>query len=344
MNASYAVLGAGAWGTAFALHLARLPKTRVTLWARDEVLAREMSTRRENTRYLPRVALPETLFITSDLKVALQSADLMIAATPIAALASLLKTVFPMVGHSPPPFFWLSKGFLMAEDQIFLPHQYVSRHWNAPVGVVSGPSFAQEVASGLPTALVVASDDLSAAEQVASQIRSTTLRAYPSDDIVGVELGGAMKNVLAIAAGVCDGLNLGQNARASLITRGLAEMTRLAEAMMGGNRSSAITGLAGLGDLILTCTGNLSRNRRVGLMLAEGMSLPDILSHLGHVAEGVTAATAAVTLAKRHNIDLPITGAVAAIIKGELSPKSAAEILLTRAPKQESGIRGFGKK
>jgi glycerol-3-phosphate dehydrogenase (NAD(P)+) len=227
----------------------------------------------------------------------------------------------------------LSKGLLTDGESVVLPHQKIAPQWPAAIGAISGPCFAQEVAQGLPTALVVAATERDAAEKVAAHIRSEMLRVYANDDLSGVETGGAVKNVLAIAAGICDGLKLGHNARATLITRGLAEMARLAEAL--GGQGPTLMGLAGLGDLVLTCTGDLSRNRRVGMMLAEGLALPDILTRLGHIAEGVPAARAVTQLAQQHAIEMPIATTVSQIIDGILTVKDAVEALLKRTPKKE---------
>ncbi|MDR1529331.1 MAG: NAD(P)-dependent glycerol-3-phosphate dehydrogenase [Burkholderiales bacterium] len=332
---SIVVLGAGAWGTAFAIHLARDEQNRrVVLWARDQEQAKAIRETRINARYLPENWLPDSITITASLEEALTGVSLIIAAPPVAALPELMgHCQLILATENTVPFFWLSKGFLFDKQQIMLPHQLLSKRWSAPVGLISGPSFAQEVAAGLPTALVVAATAFSCAEQVAADVRCATLRVYPNDDIIGVETGGAVKNVLAIAAGICDGLSLGHNARATLMTRGLAEMARLTEAL--GGKVTTLMGLAGLGDLILTCTGDLSRNRRVGMLLAEGMNLDDILTRLGHVAEGVAAARAITILAERFAIELPVSAAVADILEQKITPREAVERLLNRAPVAE---------
>ncbi|MCL2873290.1 MAG: NAD(P)-dependent glycerol-3-phosphate dehydrogenase [Betaproteobacteria bacterium] len=333
---TFAVLGAGAWGTAFALHLTRLPSApRVILWEFDAQQAKTVARDRVNTRFLPGVPLPPELHITASLEEAAREASLLLAAPPVAVLPELIENCRRIfVAHSTvPPFFWLSKGLLSDGENVLLPHQKLAPRWPTAVGIVSGPTFAQEVAQGLPTALVVAATQREAAEQVAAHIRGDTLRVYANDDLSGVEIGGAVKNVLAIAAGISDGLKLGHNARATLMTRGLAEMARLAEAL-GGQRTT-LMGLAGLGDLVLTCTGDLSRNRRVGMMLAEGLALPDILARLGHVAEGVPAARAVTRLAQQHAIEMPIAAMVSQILDGKLAVKAAVEALLQRAPKSE---------
>jgi glycerol-3-phosphate dehydrogenase (NAD(P)+) len=332
MSFDVALFGAGAWGTALAIHLA--PRMRVALWSRDAAHAALLATSRRNARYLPGVALPQALAVTSDLAEASTAATLIVA-TPVAALLGMAERLAATGTRA--PLAWLSKGFVEAPALaagVGLAHQVLAGAWPAPVGVVSGPSFAEEVARGLPTALVVAATDAAFARDLAHRLRGATLRAYDSADIAGVEAGGAIKNVLAIAAGACDGLGFGQNARAALITRGLAEAMRLATAM--GAEARTLMGLAGLGDLVLTCTGDLSRNRRVGLALARGDSLDSVLAGLGHVAEGVYAAQSARRLAQHHRVDMPIVEAVYRVLYEELAPRRAVEALLAREPKSES--------
>ncbi|MEP7275851.1 MAG: NAD(P)H-dependent glycerol-3-phosphate dehydrogenase [Betaproteobacteria bacterium] len=327
-----ALFGAGAWGTALAVHLA--PRMRVALYARDAAHAALLADSRENARYLPGVALPASLTVTSDLAAAADAGTLVVA-TPAAALLALADRLAALGARA--PLAWLSKGFVEAPGLpagVGLAHQVLAPTWPGAVGVVSGPSFAEEVARGLPTALVVAATDGAFARDLAGRLRGATLRAYDSPDLAGVEAGGAIKNVLAIAAGACDGLGFGHNARAALITRGLAEATRLATAMGGDART--LMGLAGLGDLVLTCTGDLSRNRRVGLALARGEALLAILASLGHVAEGVQAARAARALALHHGLDMPIVEAVFQVLYEELAPRHAVEALLDREPRSET--------
>jgi glycerol-3-phosphate dehydrogenase (NAD(P)+) len=326
------ILGAGAWGTAMAVHLASRAASRpqVTLWARDAAQARAIAAGRENRRYLPGIALPREVRVADDLADAVD-ADLLLAATPVAALDSLASTLASANARA--PLAWLSKGFVGGADCPMLAHQALAPRWPAAVGVVSGPSFAEEVARGLPTALAVAATSAALASDLAALLRGDTLRAYVSDDIAGVETGGAVKNVLAIAAGASDGLGFGQNARAALITRGLAETGRLSEAL--GGRRDTLMGLAGLGDLVLTCTGDASRNRRVGLALAQRRPLDAILDDLGHVAEGVHAARAVRTLAQRHAIDMPICEAVDRVLYEALPVDAAVRSLLRREPRAE---------
>ncbi|HVO90936.1 MAG TPA: NAD(P)H-dependent glycerol-3-phosphate dehydrogenase [Casimicrobiaceae bacterium] len=334
MSAAVTILGAGAWGTALAIHLSlnSTASPRVTLYARDPAQAQALHASRINARYLPDARLPDAVIVTHDLASAAGS-ELLLAATPVAALAEL-QTALPAQCRA--PLFWMSKGFIAAAELpagYGLAHQYLASRWPAPVGVVSGPSFAQEVARGLPTALSVASTDARAASEVADLLRGETLRAYESDDLPGVETGGAIKNVLAIAAGASDGLGFGHNARAALITRGLAETGRLLVAL--GGRRETLMGLAGLGDLVLTCTGDLSRNRRVGIALAQGLALDAILRQLGHVAEGVEAARAAHALARHYAIDMPIADVVYRVLYEGLPLRVAVADLLRREPKAE---------
>ena len=337
MSTRAAVLGAGAWGTAVAAHLARRGDVRVTLWARDPEAARAIAAERVNAKYLPGIDLPAALAVTGDLA-EVSAADLLIIGTPMAALPEVASRLAAAGARG--PLVWLAKGFLTVPAAAAVPagvalaHQVLGPRWPSPVGVISGPSFAEEVARGLPTALAVAATDRALAERVAALLRGDTLRVYASDDLAGVEVGGAVKNVLAIAAGASDGLQFGHNARAALITRGLAETGRLLAAL-GGQRET-LMGLAGLGDLVLTCTGDLSRNRRVGLALAQGKALPAILAELGHVAEGVGAATAVRLLARHHKVEMPICDAVYRVLYEALSPREAVLALLKREPRAES--------
>ena len=322
------VIGAGAWGTALAVKAARQGGGhRVELWARDVSQAMAMDRARENARYLPGIPLPRELTIRGgalpDLIADAGYADLLVAAMPVAGLR---ETLVALRGAGV-PLAWLCKGFEPARDTGaarpfgLLPHE-VQRQV-APellAGALSGPSFAQEVARGQPTALVAA-------------FHGATLRIYANDDLVGVEVGGAVKNVLAIATGLADGMNLGLNARAALITRGLAEMTRLGLAL--GARPETFMGLSGLGDLVLTATGDLSRNRQVGLQLAAGKTLEQAVQSLGHVAEGVYCARTVLQRARHLGVDMPITECVVALLDGQLKPVEAVAALMGRDPKGE---------
>ena len=321
-----AVLGAGAWGTAISCVLAK--RLEVSLWARDAQQAKVIASTRRNERYLPGFALPESVAVTGSLAQALDSVKLILAATPVAGLRELLRSL-----PARAPLIWLCKGF--EEGSGALPHQIAQETLGegAAFGALSGPSFAEEVARGLPCGLTLASRDAAFAREAASMLHGGRLRVYYSADLIGVEIGGAVKNVMAIAAGISDGLGLGQNARAALITRGLAEITRLGTAL--GGHAETLMGLAGAGDLILTTTGDLSRNRRVGLELARGRSLKEIIAGLGHVAEGVRSAKEVARLAAQRSVDMPVSDAVNAVLAGQISPAAAVERLLARELKME---------
>lgn len=292
-----------------------------------------MERHRENERYLPGARFPANLAVGSDLDAALAACEdgLLLVGTTVAGLGPVLANVAarPASGR-PAAMLWLCKGIEPGTER--LPHQVVEDAGiGIPGGVLSGPSFAQEVAAGLPVALVAAAPDAGVREVAVRALHHDAARIYPGEDLLGVEIGGAMKNVIAIAAGICDGLELGLNARAALVTRGLAEVARLGEAL-GASRETFL-GLAGVGDLVLTCTGDLSRNRRVGLALAAGEPLETIVANLGHVAEGVPCARAAQGLGHRHGVELPITEAVVAVLDGRIGAREAVLALLAREPK-----------
>jgi len=328
------ILGAGAWGTALAIALA--DRHNVVLWGREENAMREAAAKRENVAYLPGFALPAGLDITSDFDAAVAHANgpgerLLIVASSVAGLRPLAERLrFCRI----PNIVWLCKGF--EESTRLLPHQVVHEVLGAaiPNGALSGPSFAQEVARGMPCALTIASHTPALRERVVRAVHGRSIRVYATDDLIGVEVGGAVKNILAIATGVLDGLGLGLNARAALITRGLAEVSRLGIAL--GGRPETFMGLAGMGDLILTCTGDLSRNRQVGLGLAQGKKLDTIVAELGHVAEGVRCAQAVRDLARERGVEMPITNAVAAVLFDGDSPRDMVERLLSRDPRNEA--------
>lgn len=334
-----AILGAGAWGTALAIALA--PRHRVCLWARDTAQVKLMSARRENPRYLADCPFPEALQVTSDFNTAVAAAELLILATPLAGLRPLLEQL-RQATPAPRRFLWLCKGLETMTGK--LPHQVVTDVLNhvadatdttstSSWGALTGPSFAFEVARGLPTALTLAATDMTFATHIAHALHGGNLRIYANDDLIGAEVGGAVKNVMAIAAGVSDGLGLGHNARAALLTRGLVEITRFGVAL--GARRETFTGLTGLGDLILTSTGDLSRNRRVGLLLAKGQSLAAIQNTLGHVAEGVFTAREVAQRAIAIGIDMPITAAVAGLLDGRISPRETVHQLMARDARTE---------
>ncbi len=323
-----AVLGAGAWGTALAIAFAA--RHEVVLWGRDAARMEEMDRQRVNARYLPGCPLPPGLRLTADFAAALAGSALAILAGPLAGLRGLLeqlKAVAPTI-----PFLWVCKGLDAGSG--LLPHQVVAEVMgHVRCGVLTGPSFALEVARGLPTAITLAAADAEFAAATAHALHGGKLRIYANEDLVGAEVGGAVKNVLAIATGICDGLGLGNNARAALITRGLVEITRFGEAL--GAKRETFMGLAGMGDLLLTCTGDLSRNRRVGLLLAEGRALADVVRELGHVAEGVPAAREVARRAETLGVDMPITRAVTAVLDGRITPRAAVEQLMAREARHE---------
>jgi len=331
MNIS--IFGAGAWGTALALALAE--RNAVFLWGRDAAAMATAAAKRENSVYLPGFALPPNIIISADFDAALAHVSttdsLLIAATSVAGLRPLLER---LRGRDIPDLVWLCKGF--EEGSRLLPHQVAQEILGqaVPTGALSGPSFAQEVARGMPCALTIASQTPALCERVVAALHGNNIRVYSSDDVVGVEVGGAVKNILAIATGIIDGMGLGLNARAALITRGLAEITRLGVAL--GGHTETFMGLAGMGDLILTCTGDLSRNRKVGLGLAQGKQLETIVAELGHVAEGVRCAQAVRTLAHEMAVDMPITNAVAAVLFDGDSAKELVKRLLARDPRDET--------
>ncbi len=349
-----AILGAGAWGTALAISSCNNTRAQhdVTLWVRDAEQAQALQEQRANPRYLPGFAFPAALAVcpwpvspvtqavdSIGPALALSRPDLVVVATPMAGL----RQVLGQLGESAVPVAWLCKGFEEARPDVarervssagLLAHEVLAQ--TAPhlrAGVLSGPSFAQEVARGQPTALVAASTLPEVRALLVEAFHSPTLRVYASDDMVGVEVGGAVKNVLAIATGLCDGLLLGLNARAALITRGLHEMTRLGLAL--GARAETFMGLSGLGDLVLTATGDLSRNRRVGTALAQGQTLAQAVQALGHVAEGVYCARTVVRRAQLLNVDMPICTAVEALLDARLTPAQAVATLMGREARDE---------
>lgn len=329
MNIS--ILGAGAWGTALAMSLAE--RHSVMLWGRDAAVMQAAQEARENAAYLPGFRFPDSLQLSSDLDAAITHANsngLLIVATSLAGLRPLATQLKP---YAIPNLVWLCKGF--EEKTNLLPHQIVRDILGdaIPAGALSGPSFAQEVARGLPCALAIASDSAALRERVVQAVHGPAIRIYSTDDVIGVEVGGAVKNILAIATGIIDGLGLGLNARAALITRGLSEITRFGVAL--GGRAETFNGLAGMGDLILTCTGDLSRNRKVGLGLAQGKKLEQVVVELGHVAEGVRCAQAVRELAHEHGVDMPIANAVAAVLFDGESPRDTVKRLLSRDPRDE---------
>ncbi len=326
-----AVLGAGAWGTALAISLARRGGHEIMLWSHSPVLAATMAQTGRNATYLPSATLPGSIHVTADLPVAIFEADILLCVTPSQHLRGVVSHIAPLLTRNQ-ILLSASKGL---EDGSFLRmSQVIASITDNPVGVLSGPSFAQEVAIGSPTAIVAAAADPVLAQTIQREFTSPSLRVYTNDDIAGVELGGALKNVIALAAGIVHGLDLGNNSAAALITRGIAEITRLAVAC--GGRRQTLAGLSGVGDLVLTCTGALSRNRTVGVELGKGRKLPEILAGMnGKVAEGVRCTTAALGLAARYGVEMPITEQMAAILHHDKSPKEAIRELMTRPGRDE---------
>ena len=324
-----AVLGAGAWGTALAIHLAR--RHPVVLWARNPVHIKAMRDTRSNLHYLGEYPFPDTLQLESDLHKALHSADLVLSVVPTSGVRTMMREI--KASRCKIPVLWANKG--LERDTALLLHELADEElpFGQTWGILSGPSFASDLANGLPTAMTLASTDIAFAQEAASAMHAGNVRVYSSQDVIGVAVGGALKNVMAIAAGICDGMGFGNNARAALITRGLAEITRFGLAV--GGRGQTFMGLAGAGDLILTCTGDSSRNRTVGLRLARGETLEQIIASLGHVAEGVHTTREVHSRARKLGVDMPITVEVSRVLSEDLSPREAVENLLGREQKAE---------
>ena len=328
-----AVLGAGSWGTALAIQYARAGRP-TRLWARDAGHVARMQQARSNPAYLPDGVFPDLLTVVESLPIALgEDADVLVC-VPSHSLRSVLETLAVQAGP-PRRIAWATKGF--EQDSGLLPHQVAAEVFGAklPLAVLSGPTFAREVAAGLPTAIVVAARDPGFAVSLAESISSENFRAYLSGDLVGVEVGGAVKNALAIGAGISDGLGYGSNTRIALITRGLSEMTRLGVAL--GAQKDTFMGLAGMGDLVLTCTDDQSRNRRMGLALAQGQSVSQAQAAIGQVVEGVLAARAVRDVAMRHGVDMPIVEEIYRVVHEGAQPRSAVTTLMSRRIKAEDG-------
>jgi glycerol-3-phosphate dehydrogenase (NAD(P)+) len=326
-----AVLGAGSWGTALAVHLAKAGHL-VRLWARDPALVDDLTSTRANDRYLPGIPFPEGIAPTASLEEALGGARFVVVAVPSHGLRAVVRSATPFLSQA--VLVSATKGIEV--DSLQRMSQVIESETAGccRTVVLSGPSFALETARGLPTALLAASTDPSAAAAVQEHFRGQGVRLYVNDDVAGVEIGAALKNVIAIAAGVTEGLGLGHNTLAALITRGLAEISRLA--LAEGGRRDTLAGLSGLGDLVLTCTGELSRNRQVGIALGRGRSLDDILSSMRMVAEGVRTTRAALALGARHGIELPIASKMQAVLDGQCSPADAVEALMLRRQRAEA--------
>lgn len=323
------VLGDGAWGTALAIHLARSGQ-ETTLWGHRPARIAELAAQRENRRYLPGVRLPRSLALEGNLPAAVRGADYLLVAVPSAAFAELLAGIAPL-GDA--PLLWATKGLEPDSGRPLHERAQSLLGRGRGLGVLSGPSFAAEVARGLPTAVTVAAEERRLAERFAGLVHGTRFRAYVSTDLVGVELGGAAKNVIAIAAGIADGLGFGANARAGLVTRGLAEIQRLGAAL--GANPATLSGLAGLGDLVLTATDDQSRNRRFGLALGDGASVAEAQEAIGAAVEGIPAASALTRLAQNAEVEMPISEQVRAVVAGERTPREAVETLMARSMKTE---------
>jgi glycerol-3-phosphate dehydrogenase (NAD(P)+) len=329
-----AVIGAGAWGTGLSIVLGRKGTHQVRLWAHEQDVRDSIAARHVNELFLPGFAIPESVLATGSLEEALQDVDIVVSVMPSQHCRGLFQRMRP---HLKPGVLIVSASKGIEEKTLLRMTEVIAEvigAGHASVGALSGPSFAKEVARGDPTVITVASDDNRLAETVQREFSDPRFRIYTNDDVVGVELGGALKNTIAIAAGVCDGLGLGHNSVAALITRGLAEMTRLVVAC--GGRQETMSGLAGLGDLVLTCTGGLSRNRNVGVELGRGHKLPQIIAGMhGMVAEGVFTTQAAVGLARAHGVEMPITEQMHAILHDGKAPRDAIHELMTRSAKSE---------
>ncbi len=327
---SFAVLGAGSWGTALAMQMARAG-TPVSLWGRDAEKMAEMARTRSNPYYLPGFRFPDGLRVEPDLARAVHDADALLVVSPSHAFADIVRRIQPL--RDTQPVAWASKGFEPGTGRFL--HQVAEDILGpkTPIALVTGPSFAKDVAAGKPTLVTVASSHPDFARQVAHALNNERFRVYYSSDVVGAELGGAVKNVLALATGICDGMQLGDNTRAAILTRGMAEMMRLGKAM--GARAETLMGLSGLGDLVLTCTGDLSRNRRMGLALGQGKSVAEAQAEIGQVVEGIGTAEEVVRLADKYQVSMPISRHVLKVIQGEMTPQQAVEALMRRDPKPE---------
>ena len=326
-----AVLGAGSWGTALASLIARHGHSTI-LWGRDEAVAEAIDRRHENPRYLPGIPLPEALRATTDLADAVRGADLVLVVVPSHAFTETLRALAPL-RPADAGVAWAAKGFEPGSGRFL--HEVAADELgdDVPLAVVTGPSFAKEVTLGLPTAVTVQGDDAAFVQRVADVLHGPEFRAYTGSDMRGAELGGAMKNVLAVATGVADGMELGLNARTGLITRGLNEMLRLNAAI--GGRPETLMGLAGLGDLVLTCTGDLSRNRRLGLALGRGQSVAEAVREIGQVVESVQTADEVMRLAERYGLELPISSNVRDVLHGDITPAEGLARLMARERKPE---------
>ncbi len=332
MGARIALLGAGSWGTALAIQLARIGH-QVRLWARDPEQASQMQARRVNQRYLPEFTLPENISIHADMPQCLSGSDRVLVVTPSHAFPETLKLLQPLLKPTI-GLAWASKGFEPGSGRLLHEVAEDILGKSMPLALITGPSFAKEVAAGLPTAVTVAANDPEFGETWAGLLHGSGFRAYYTSDLTGAELGGAVKNVLAVACGMADGLQLGANTRAALITRGLAEIMRLGKAMQADPRT--LMGLAGIGDLVLTCTGDLSRNRRLGLALGRGQSVDEAVAEIGQVVEGIKTSAETMRMAERAGVEMPITEQVHGILFKGWNARTGVKVLMERDLKRET--------
>lgn len=330
----FTVIGAGSWGTALAMQMARNNTTY--LWGRNPEHLEDMQRSRSNEAYLPGIKFPEKLFLESDLELAINKSDAILVVSPSHAFSEIIHKIEPLIHDR--PLAWASKGFEPGSGRFL--HEVAdeivgkdTRGKNRPIALVTGPSFAKDVAEGKPTLVTVASSNPEFAQDVANALHNENFRVYLSDDIIGAELGGAVKNVLALATGICDGMELGDNTRAAILTRGMAEMMRLGAAMKC--KPETLMGLSGLGDLVLTSTGDLSRNRRMGLALGRGQTIEEAKKEIGQVVEGIGTADEVMRLAKKFKVDMPISEHVWKVVNGKMSPQQAVSELMSRGPRQE---------
>ncbi len=325
-----AILGAGSWGTALAINCAKITDQQVYLWGHNPGHIANLTQHRENLRYLAGYALPDNLTPTADLGI-IYDCDMILLVVPSAAFRETLTRIKPYFAHQ--AIGWAIKGFDKTTNDL-LSHTFTHYYPDRDYAIIAGPSFAKEVAEGLPTAITVAGNTLSFASDFALFLHNKTLRTYTTDDVIGAQIGGSLKNVIAIAAGIADGLGFGANTRAALVTRGLSEISRIGR--QAGARTETLMGLSGLGDLMLTCTDNLSRNRRFGLLLGQGHSVHSALTTIGQTVEGVTTAVEASAYAKKYQVRAPITAIIEGIISGQLSVDNAMQQLLSHHPKPET--------
>ena len=325
----FTVIGAGSWGTALAMQMARNGTTY--LWGRNSQHVHDMQASRSNEVYLPGIKFPPKLVLEVDLKQAIEKSEAILVVSPSHAFAQILTKIKPLIGDR--PLAWASKGFEPGSGRFLHEVAQDILGKKKPIALVTGPSFAQDVAEGKPTLVTVASTHKNFAHDVAHALHNDKFRVYLSDDMVGAELGGAVKNVLALATGICDGMQLGDNTRAAILTRGMAEMMRLGKAM--NCQTETLMGLSGLGDLVLTCTGDLSRNRRMGLALGRGQTIEQAKKDIGQVVEGIGTADEVIRLAKKYKVDMPISEHVWKVVNGEMTPIDAVTELMSRGPRQE---------